>query len=66
MTRGGHPHKKIAIAQIAINKKRMTNLFFMGIPPYLFYIYMILDSVARKIFKEFFRELLFWTEGVET
>jgi len=32
------------------NKKRMINLLPMGIPPYIFYIYTILDSDARKKF----------------
>jgi len=35
---------------MATNKKRMINLLPMGIPPYIFYIYTILDSDARKIF----------------
>jgi hypothetical protein len=33
------------------SKKRMMNFRLMGIPPDMFYIYMISDSDARKIFK---------------
>jgi hypothetical protein len=51
MARGGQPQKRIAIPQITTNKKRMINLLLMGIPPYMFYIYKILDSNARKIFQ---------------
>jgi len=41
----------MAIPQMATNKKRMINFLLMGIPPYMFYIYKILDSNATKIFK---------------
>jgi hypothetical protein len=51
MARGGQPQKRIAIPQMITNKKRAINLLSMGISPYMFYIYTILDSDARKIFK---------------
>jgi hypothetical protein len=51
MARGGQPHKKMAVPQMATNKKRMINLLSMGISPYMFYIYTILDSDARKKIK---------------
>jgi len=49
---------------MATNKKRMTNLLLMGIPPYMFYIYMILGSDARKIFN--ILSLLFSPLGTES
>jgi len=41
----------MAIPQMATNKKRVINFLSMGISPYMFYIYTILDSDARKIIK---------------